>query len=75
VELNEEREVDRSLLLIGKVILNLETKLTCLEVANEKLADAFEQNEDNHLAEEFQTLLEEDVDFTDGITDKISQPN
>ena len=41
-ELNEHREIDRYLLSISKVILNLETKLACLETANEKLIDALE---------------------------------
>ena len=36
-ELNEHSKIDRYLLSIGKVILNLETKLICLETANEKL--------------------------------------
>ena len=39
-ELNEDREIDRYLLSIGKVILNLETKLARLETADEKLMDA-----------------------------------
>jgi len=33
-ELNEDREIDHYLLSIGKVILNLETKLARLETAN-----------------------------------------
>ena len=41
-ELNEHREIDRYLLSISKVILNLETKLARLETANEKLIDALE---------------------------------
>ena len=41
-ELNEHREIDRYLLSISEVILNLETKLARLETANEKLIDALE---------------------------------
>ena len=73
LELNEEREVDRYLLSISRVILNLETKLACLEAANEKLADALEQSEDTSSAEEFQSTLDADEEFTDGIIDRISR--
>lgn len=73
LELSNEREVERYLLSISKVILNLETKLARLEAANEKLADAIEQSEDTSLTEEFQVTLDEDGEFTDGIIDKISQ--
>lgn len=73
LELNEEREVERYLLSIGRVILNLETKLARLEAANEKLVDALEQSEDTSSAEEFQSTLDVDGEFTDGIIDKISQ--
>jgi len=67
-ELNDDREIDRYLLSIGKVILNLETKLARLEMANEKLMDALEQNEDTTLAEEFQDTLDEDAELTDAET-------
>ena len=73
LELNEEREVDRYLLSVSRIILSLETKLARLEAANEKLADANEQSEDTSSAEEFQSILDEDGEFTDGIIDKISQ--
>ena len=69
----QEREVERYLLSISRVILNLETKLARLEAANEKLADALEQSEDTSSAEEFQSTLDVDGEFTDGIIDKISQ--
>jgi len=39
--------------LIGKVLLNLETKLTRLETTNEKLAEAYEQAKDTEAAEQF----------------------
>ena len=73
LELNEEREVDRYLLSISRVILNLKTKLARLEAANEKLADALKQSEDTLSAEEFQSTLDADGEFTDGIIDRISQ--
>ena len=46
LKLNEEREVDRYLLSVSRIILNLKTKLARLEAANEKLAGAIEQSED-----------------------------
>ena len=72
-ELNEDREIDHYLLSIGKVILNLETKLARLETANEKLIDVLEQNEDTTSTEEFQYTLDEDAELTDGVIDKLSQ--
>ena len=57
LELNKEREVDRYLLSVCRIILNLETKLAHLEAANEKLADALERSEDISSAEEFQRIL------------------
>lgn len=72
-ELTEEREIDRHLLSVGKVILNIETKLEGLELANEKLADALDQSEDTSSKEEFQAIQDEDAEFTDSIIDKLSQ--
>ena len=72
-ELNEHREIDRYLLSIGKVILNLETKLERLETANEKLIDALEQSEETTSTEEFQFTLDEDAELTDEVIDKLSQ--
>ena len=40
-------------LFIGKVLLNLETKVAKLETTNEKLADVYEQAEDTEAAEQF----------------------
>lgn len=37
-----EQEIVRFCLSIGKVLLNLETKLSRLEVANDRLADAYD---------------------------------
>ena len=72
-ELNEHREIDRYLLSISKVILNLETKLARLETANEKLIDALEQSEETTSTEEFQFTLDEDAELTDEVIDKLSQ--
>ena len=72
-ELNEHREIDRYLLSISKVILNLETKLARLETANEKSIDALEQSEETTLTEEFQFTLDEDAELTDEVIDKLSQ--
>lgn len=42
----EVRELEQFLQSIDKVLLNLETKLSWLEMANDKLADAYEQSEE-----------------------------
>lgn len=41
---NNLEEVSRLHMAVGKVLLNLEVKLSRLESANDKLTDAFEQN-------------------------------
>ena len=69
----EPQELERFYHSIRKVLLNLETKLARLESANDKLADAYEQNEETQAAEQFQTTLNEESEFTDGVLDKISQ--
>ena len=53
--------------------MNLKKKLSRLEIANEKLAEAYGQSEDAVAAEQFQTVLDEDSELVDGIIDKISQ--
>ena len=58
--------------MIGKVLLNLKTKLARLEVANDKLADAYEQSEKTDAAEQLQSTLDEESEFTDSIIGKIS---
>ena len=60
-------------LSIGKVLLNLETKLKRLETANDKLAEAFGQGEDTEAAEQFQTTLDEESELTDNTITKISR--
>ena len=51
----------------------METKLTRLEATNEKLVEAYDQGTDTEAAVQFQNVLDEDTDFTEGIIDKISQ--
>ena len=73
-ELNDDpREIGQFLMLVGKVLLNLETKLTRLEATTEKLVEAYDQGTDTEAAEQFQNVLDEDTEFTEGIIDKISQ--
>ena len=66
-------EAERLLMSVGKITLNLEKKLSRLEIASEKLAEAYGQSEDAVAAEQFQTILDEDSELVDGIIDKISQ--
>ena len=70
---DDPQKIGRSLLLIGKVLLNLEMKLGRLEAINEKLVDAYDQGIDPEAAEQFQTVLDKDHEFTYNIIDKISQ--
>lgn len=57
---------------IGKVLINLETKLARLENVNKKLVEAYEQADDNNNAEQFQiTLLDNESEFVDDIITKI----
>lgn len=53
--------------------LNLETKLTRLEAANDKLVEALEQAEDDKAMQQFQTTLDEESELTDDTISKISQ--
>ena len=69
----DSTEIGRHLLVIGKVLLNLETKLSRLEIANDKLIEAYEQNNDNEGAEQFQSVLDEESEIIDGIIDKVSK--
>ena len=55
----------------GKVLLNLETKLTRLETANDKLAEAYEQAGEMEEAEQFQTTLDEESELIDDTITKI----
>jgi len=44
-----------------------------MEIANEKLMDAHEQNEDTKLEVEFQDTLDEDTELADVVIDKLLQ--
>lgn len=69
----EEHEIVQLSLSVSKVTLNLETKLTRLEAANDKLADAYEAGGDNESAKQFETMLDENSEFIDDIIGKVSQ--
>ena len=51
----------------------METKLTRLETANDKLADAYKAGGENKSARQFHATLDEDSEFTDNVIGKISQ--
>ena len=59
--------------MVGKAILNLETKLSRLETADDKLMDAFDAESDAEAASEFQTALDEDSELMDNVINKVSQ--
>ena len=61
------------IMVIGKALLNLETKLRRLEATNEKLLEAYDQSTDTETSEHFQQVLNEDSKLTKRIIDKISQ--
>ena len=74
VEVTEDlTEIRRHVLVIEKVLSNLETKFSRLESTNDKLIEAYEQNNDNEGAEKFQNVLDKESELIDGILDKISQ--
>ena len=66
------RDMLKLTLSTGKVLLNLETKLTRLETANDKLAEAYEQAGETEAAEQFQTTLDEESELIDDTITKIS---
>jgi len=61
------------LMSVGKVLMNLEVKLGQLESTNQKLVDKFEQSEDAEGAEHFQTVLDEESEFIDGVLTRKSE--
>jgi len=63
----------KCLMLVRKVLMNLEVKLGWLEAANKKLNDAFEQSKDTEGANSFQVVLDEEAEFIDGILTKIPE--
>ena len=70
---SDATEVGHHLLVVGNVLVSLETKLARLESANDNLIEAYEQSNDNKGAEQFQRVLDEECDLLGGIIDKISQ--
>ena len=70
---DDPQEMLKLSLSIGKVLLNLETKLVRLETANDKLAEAYDQAEDTDAAEQFQITLDEDSELIDNTITNISQ--
>lgn len=58
--------------VIGKVLLNLETKLSRLESANEKLNKVYKQSHNEEGAGQFQLMLNEEVEFIDGVFDSVT---
>ena len=67
------QETLKYLMSVGKVLMNLETKLGRLELANEKLSEAYEQNEDQEGAVQFQSTLDEEAELIDGVLSRISE--
>ena len=57
----------------GKVLLILEMKLARLETANNKLAEALEQEENTEAMEQFQTTLDEESELIEDTIGKIAQ--
>lgn len=70
---NNLEDVIRIHLATGKVLLNLETKFSRLESANDKLAEAYDQNNDEDGAEQFQQTLDEDAALMDNVVSRISE--
>ena len=67
------QEVLRSLMAIGKVLINLEVKLTRLENVNEKLVEAYEQIGEIEAIEQFQTTLDEESESIEEVITTISE--
>ena len=70
---NKLEDVIRIHLAIRKVLLNLKTKFSKLESANDKLADAYDQNNDVDGVEQFQQMLDEDAKLMDNAVSRISE--
>ena len=68
-----QTEIGWHLLTIGKILLNLETKLSRLELANEILIEVFKQNNDVEGAEQFQLTLDDESEVINGVIDKLFQ--
>ena len=70
---DQPRELTQFLLAVGKVLINLETKLARLESVNEKLAEAYEKTGDTEAIEQYQTTLDEETELTESVITKISE--
>ena len=66
-------KVVKSLLLVGKVLINLDAKLSRLESANEKVIEELEQNDEPESSEQFQGVLDEEAELIDGVVSRISE--
>ena len=70
---NNLEDVIRLHLATGTILLNLETKLSRVELANEKVIEACESNNDTTNAEQFQKELDEDAELMDTMLSRISE--
>ena len=70
---NNLEDVIRLHLATGKILLNLETKLSRVESANEKIIEACDSNNDTTSAEQFQRELDEDAELMDAVLSKTSE--
>lgn len=70
---DSQQEMLKLSLSTGKVLLSLETKLARLETANDKLAEALEQEENTEALEQFQTTLDEESELIEDTIGKITQ--
>ena len=60
-------------LATGKILLNLEAKFSRVELANEKVIEACESNNDTANAEQFQKELDEDAELMDSVLSRTSE--
>ena len=70
---DSQQEMLKLSLSTSKVLLSLETKLARLEIANDKLAEALEQEENTEALEQFQTTLDEESELIEDTIGKIAQ--
>ena len=70
---NNLEDVIRLHLATGTILLNLETKLSRVELANEKVIEACESNNDTTSAEQFQKELDEDTELMDTVLSRTSE--
>ena len=70
---NNLEDVIRLHLATGKILLNLEVKFSRVELANEKVIEACESNNDLTNAEQFQKVLDEDAELMDSVLSRTSE--